>query len=263
MHWQLLTVASQAHWQTECADHDVACPSCAASIPYRYQQTHIAHHCPETNAACPARPFGCPFSTKRKNLASHAIMCSLAKLAPYLTAQQQRQDEQDQATQLLEKRLQSLQQDMEEYRSTPQPEKRRPARREEPSYFPNNLADFELADFEEFQPHASPTQHLLSLHENLREEVSRQANTIHEVDTRLSMMLLNENMRLKDELAYQGAQLSALMRQVGWLTNARLQTTQPNSVSVTNQVNQGPSDPSRIIPRLPVRRTTDEGRTKL
>jgi len=190
-------------------------------------------------------------------------MCSLAKLAPYLTAQQQRQDEQDQATQLLEKKLQSLQQDMEEYRSTPQPEKRRPARREEPSYFPNNLADFELADFEEFQPHASPTQHLLSLHENLREEVSRQANTIHEVDTRLSMMLLNENMRLKDELAYQGAQLSALMRQVGWLTNARLQSTQPNSVSVTNQVDQGPSDPSRIIPRLPVRRTTDEGRTKL
>ena len=148
MYRQLLTVASQAHWQTECADYDVACPSCAASIPYRYQQTHIAHHCPETNAACPARPFGCPFSTKRKNLASHAIMCSLAKLAPYLTAQQQRQDEQDQATQLLEKRLQSLQQDMEEYRSTPQPEKRTPARREEPSYFPNNLADFELADFE-------------------------------------------------------------------------------------------------------------------
>jgi hypothetical protein len=263
MHWQPLTTALQSHWQTVCADHDVACPSCAASIPYRYQQTHIAHHCPETNTACPARQFGCPFSTKRKNLASHAIMCSLAKLAPYLSAQQQRQDEQDQARHLLEKRLQSLQQDMEEYRTVPQQEKRVSAPREEPSYFPNNLADFELSDFQDFEPHASPTQHLLSLHENLREEVSRQANTIHEVDTRLSMMLLNENMRLKDELAYQGAQLSALMRQVGWLTNARLQSTQSNSVSVTNQVDQGPSDPSRVNLRMPVRRTTDEGRTKL
>lgn len=190
-------------------------------------------------------------------------MCSLAKLAPYLSAQQQRQDEQDQARHLLEKKLQSLQQDMEEYRTVPQQEKRVSAPREEPSYFPNNLADFELSDFQDFEPHASPTQHLLSLHENLREEVSRQANTIHEVDTRLSMMLLNENMRLKDELAYQGAQLSALMRQVGWLTNARLQSTQSNSVSVTNQVDQGPSDPSRVSLRMPVRRTTDEGRTKL
>ncbi|CAD0086153.1 unnamed protein product [Aureobasidium vineae] len=251
------------HWQIECADHDIPCPSCAASIPYRYQQTHLAHHCPETNAACPARQFGCPFNTKRKNLPSHAIMCSLAKLTPYLSAQQQRQDEQDQARQLLEKKLQSLQQDMQDYRTMSQQEKRTPAPREEPSYFPNNLADFELHDYADFQPHASPTQHLLSLHENLREEVSRQANTIHEVDTRLSMMLLNENMRLKDELAYQGAQLSALMRQVGWLTNARLQSVQLNSVSVTNQADQGPSDPSRINPRMPVRRTTDEGRTKL
>ena len=112
MYWQILTAVLQAHWQTVCADHDIACPSCSASIPYRYQQTHIAHH-PETNTACPARQFGCPFNTKRKHLSSHAIMCSLAKLAPYLTAQQKRQDEQDQARQLLEKKLQSLQQDME------------------------------------------------------------------------------------------------------------------------------------------------------
>ncbi|KAG9579204.1 hypothetical protein KCU77_g408, partial [Aureobasidium melanogenum] len=261
---QSMTVQElDSHWQTVCADHDIPCPSCAASIPYRYQQTHLANHCPETNAACPARQFGCPFSTKRKHLPSHAIMCSLAKLAPYLSAQQQRQDEQDQARQLLEKKLQTLQQDLSEYKNMSQQDKRAPVPREEPLYFPNNVADFELPDFQDFQPHASPTQHLLSLHENLREEVSRQANTIHEVDTRLSMMLLNENMRLKDELAYQGAQLSALMRQVGWLTNARLQAVQPTPVSVTNQPDQGPSDPSRINPRMPVRRTTDEGRTKL
>ncbi|KAI5265061.1 polysaccharide deacetylase [Aureobasidium subglaciale] len=252
-----------SHWQNDCADHDVPCPSCAASIPYRYQQTHLALHCPETNAACPARQFGCPFNTKRKHLPSHALMCSLAKLAPYLSAQQQRQDEQDQARLLLEKKLAILQQELDHYKIQPQQEKRVAAPCEDTSYFANNLADFELSDFEEFQPHASPTQHLLSLHENLREEVSRQANTIHEIDTRLSMMLLNENMRLKDELAYQGAQLSALMRQVGWLTNARLQSVQPNLVSPAGPADQGPSDSSRINPRLPVRRTTDEGRTKL
>ncbi|THW95022.1 hypothetical protein D6D17_07762 [Aureobasidium pullulans] len=264
---QSMTVQElDSHWQNECADHDIPCPSCAASIPYRYQQTHLALHCPETNAACPARQFGCSFNTKRKHLPSHSLMCSLAKLAPYLAAQQERQDEQDQARQSLEKRLGILQQEVSAYRSmsgTSQQTSRPPAPPEDTSYFANNLADFDLADFEDFQPHASPTQHLLSLHENLREEVSRQANTIHEVDTRLSMMLLNENMRLKDELAYQGAQLSALMRQVGWLTNARLQSVQPNIISTTNQDDQGPSDPSRIIPRMPVRRTTDEGRTKL
>jgi hypothetical protein len=190
-------------------------------------------------------------------MSQHALQCPLAQLSPFLTAQQERQDEQDRARQLLDKKLAVLQDaaDSSKHSATQ-------LNRHEHSYFADPLTQpnppFPALSSQDFEPHASPTQHLLSLHENLREEVSRQANTIHDMDTRLSLMLLNENMRLKDELAYQGAQLSALMRQVGWLTNARLQLNHSNA-----QDPQPATDLSRTLTRMPPRRTTDEGNPKL
>lgn len=70
------------------------------------------------------------------------------------------------------------------------------------------------------QSSASPTQHLLSLHESLRDEVTRIAGALHELDGRHSMLMLNENLRLKEDMAFLNAQVSGLGRQVGWLTSA-------------------------------------------
>ena len=75
-------------------------------------------------------------------------------------------------------------------------------------------------------PYASPEHHLLSLHESLREEVRRVADALHELEGRHSMLILNENLRLKEEMAYLGGQMNGVARQVGWLTSARLQEQQ-------------------------------------
>ncbi|WPH04582.1 Hypothetical protein R9X50_00747400 [Acrodontium crateriforme] len=76
-------------------------------------------------------------------------------------------------------------------------------------------------------PYTSPLHHLLSMHESLRDEMSRISAALAEVDGRLSMQSLNENMRTREEITYLGAQLAGLSRQVHWLTSSQLQRQQP------------------------------------
>ncbi|KAK6438308.1 S-adenosylmethionine transporter [Oleoguttula sp. CCFEE 5521] len=106
-------------------------------------------------------------------------------------------------------------------------------------------ADFDLADpFAQSaasDPYASPLHHLLSMHESLREEMSRMATTLQELDGRHSMQMLNENIRSRDEVAHLGAQVAAIGRQVHWLTSTQLQRTQARG-SAAQEGGAGPSN---------------------
>lgn len=75
-------------------------------------------------------------------------------------------------------------------------------------------------------PYNSPIHHLLSMHENLRTEVSRIATALSELDGRQSMQMLNDNLRTREEIAYIGGQVAGMSRQVHWLTAAQLQRQQ-------------------------------------
>ncbi|KAK4574511.1 hypothetical protein LTR86_001352 [Recurvomyces mirabilis] len=72
-------------------------------------------------------------------------------------------------------------------------------------------------------PYVSPLHHLLSMHESLRDEMSRVNSALQELDGRHSMQTLNENLRTREEISYLGAQLAGLSRQVHWLTSTQLQ----------------------------------------
>lgn len=78
-------------------------------------------------------------------------------------------------------------------------------------------------------PYASPLHHLLSMHENLRDELSRTSSALAELDGRHSMQILNENLRTREEISYLGAQVAGVSRQVHWLTSAQLQRQQGRS----------------------------------
>ena len=75
-------------------------------------------------------------------------------------------------------------------------------------------------------PYASPLHHLLSMHESLRDEMGRLSAALSELDGRHGMQILNENLRMREELSYLGVQVSGLQRQVHWLTAAQLQRVQ-------------------------------------
>lgn len=78
-------------------------------------------------------------------------------------------------------------------------------------------------------PYASPLHHLLSMHENLRDEMTRISTTLQELEGRHSMQILNENLRTREEIAYLGGQVAGMSRQVHWLTSSALQRQQGRS----------------------------------
>ncbi|EME40945.1 hypothetical protein DOTSEDRAFT_74483 [Dothistroma septosporum NZE10] len=131
-------------------------------------------------------------------------------------------------------------------------------------------------------PYASPLHHMLSMHESLRDEMSRLNSALQELDGRHSMQTLNENMRTREEITYMGAQVAGLSRQVHWLTSSQLQRQSQSSTpgaagpsdvgtagsSVEAAINNAVRGAARIVNAgregMSVRRnTSEEGRTKL
>lgn len=90
------------------------------------------------------------------------------------------------------------------------------------SHDPTNLTSFPPPSLTG-GPYASPLHHLLSMHEHLRDELTRTAAALADLDARHSLQILNETLRMRDDVAYVGAQVQGLQRQVGWLTAERLQ----------------------------------------
>ncbi len=93
-------------------------------------------------------------------------------------------------------------------------------------------SDFDLASpptFPPSGPYASPLHHLLSMHESLRDEMTRITSALSELDGRHSMQILNENLRTREEISYLAAQTAGLQRQMHWFTSAQLQRQQGRS----------------------------------
>jgi len=125
---------------------------------------------------------------------------------------------------------------------------------------------------EEAPPFDSATHHLLSLHESLREELHRLSATIAELDTRSSMMIMNESLRLKEDMTHINGVVGSMRMQLQWLTSARLQA-QSQSDGSSSTISAISGTPFRngmlvmkpVAPGQPIRRLSDSSRpdTKL
>lgn len=123
-------------------------------------------------------------------------------------------------------------------------------------------------------PFDSSIHHLLSLHESLREEVSRVADAVTALDARASMMLINEELRAKQDMAHTNAVISSMRAQLHWLASARLQAQ--NRLAANSHSGTGSGTNSAVLADLagpraisaqlqPTRRSSDTFRqdTKL
>lgn len=72
-------------------------------------------------------------------------------------------------------------------------------------------------------PFDSQIHHLLTLHDSLREEVSRIANALTDLDGRTNMMIINESQRAKDEMLHVNAAISNMRMHLQWVVSATLQ----------------------------------------
>ncbi|KAK4933826.1 hypothetical protein LTR66_015876, partial [Elasticomyces elasticus] len=98
----------QTHWQKECPDRRIQCELCKRSVFFREMDNHTKRTCPATSFPCPGASIGCSWRSEREDLARHGSTCAFALLSPILTAQKERQDEQEAAQRQLSRKLEIL-----------------------------------------------------------------------------------------------------------------------------------------------------------
>ena len=261
-----------AHHSGQCRGI-TSCPHCESEEIGSDLGAHI-EHCPEALSPCPTRKYGCTHLCKRSDLEEHLASCALAKLGPFLEAQNERLQAHDAALKHLQYKNEILESGMSSIQATLGTSAVIGPALLDPSLTasPASLMSFTTAAAtagSDNPPFDSATHHLLSLHESLREEVDRVSAALSELDAKSSMLLMNESLRVKEDMAHTNAAVNAIRMQLHWLMSARLQTQSrtPSSAPVA-----GPSGNPRGAaggatggPGLPVRRLSDVTRqeTKL
>ena len=81
---------------------------------------------------------------------------------------------------------------------------------------------------------SNATNYLLSVHESLRTEVGQLSHAITDLDARASMSIMNESLRIKEDMAHTNAAVNSIRMQVQWLINPRLHQVQRASSDAAN-----------------------------
>lgn len=208
------------HLELACLKNVAECPHCSDTVSKKDLVTHINELCDHAPAVCPGSQYGCPRSGKRLEVMAHANHCPVATMTPFLEKEKHIQEEHRAALERLQRRneifegsvkaMQTLLYDtpagaaLTGAASTPQP-----------STFDAMMTS------ETPPPFDTPTQHLLSLHESLRDEFSRLQADLNDVDARSTMMIVNESQRNREDMAHTNAAINSMRTQLQWLMSAQ------------------------------------------
>lgn len=247
----------EIHRSRHCEVGKASCPDCNAQVLLRDLVGHI-ECCPDATFPCNAAEYGCDFVARRETLNEHLKTCPLAKFVPFLRLQNERLEAHEAALKHLRHRNSILETSFSTIQETLSPS--------------TNLIDTpsSSAAGSDTGPFDSTTHHLLCLHESLREEVSRVSAAVSEVDARASMMVMNESLRIKEDLSHANAAIGNMRMQLHWLMSARLQNQQRVAMIRAQSSGDGlgsstDAGGSSGSVELPVRRLSDSTRqdTKL
>ncbi|OJJ37502.1 hypothetical protein ASPWEDRAFT_50669 [Aspergillus wentii DTO 134E9] len=241
--------------------------------------------CPEAIHSCAASKYGCPVKVKRTELTAHEQQCPLITMGPYLEAQNSRLNSLELTVKHLQQRNEIYEDGLANIRTslTDASHSMSGLSREPPANSghqpgPSSVPEADdqpLADRSSIFSSNSATTYLLALHESLREEVGQMSHAISDLDTRASMAIMNECLRIKEDMAHTNAAVSSIRMQVQWLMNPRLHQAQRTSNVRANGSDEtrtpatataGPSNSAGPSPgALRSRRLSDSGRegTKL
>lgn len=259
----------EPHEFGKCRRRKTVCSDCESEVLRCELDAHI-QECPEALFPCSAAPYGCTYFSKRIELDQHLTSCPLAKLGPFLQAQNDRLEAHGTALKHLQHKNDILESALSSIQATLGTSTAIGPTMLDASLTASPVALMNLspttvasaaAAGPENPPFDSATHHLLSLHESLREEVDRVASALSELDAKSSMMLMNESLRAKEDMAHTNAAVNAIRMQLHWLMSARLQTQSRTSNSAPVA---GPSGGPRGGPGgagggpgLPIRRLSD------
>ena len=172
------------------------CDQCHANI------TNVNEHrdsCPATRFPCPAAMWGCEKVLNRADFEAHKASCTLVKLSPHL----KKMDDLKMRNELLENEVHRLKQTMSRMAALGSS-----SEQAEASTMPSQPESGALQ--------TDTTNHLLSLHESLRTE-------IRDMDARSTMLMMNENLRIREDITHHDAALTRLRAEMDMMIRMRQQ----------------------------------------
>jgi hypothetical protein len=257
-HTSMMKKDLDEHQRTNCANRETCCPQCSVGLLRLELKTHVKDVCPKTVVPCTGSLIGCSLTAERTEVVQHEKVCPMATMAPYFRDQQARIERNEARLEPLARKVGILEDGVFNitnmlYPSNPNDSSfpvTNPLDPNNPDAFPPAplmpTPDFRLppASFppvpltEQSQtpcssasqpPFDSNVHHLLTLHESLRDEVSRINNALLERDGRTNMMIINESQRVKEEMMHINAAINSMRAHLHWLMSAQLQQRSSNS----------------------------------
>ncbi|OJJ88575.1 putative TRAF-like signal transducer [Aspergillus glaucus CBS 516.65] len=221
-----------------CLRFETMCPHCQVMTLQKDLREHI-DACPDAIHSCTASKYGCPVKIKRADIVMHEQACPLIAMGPYFEAQNTRLDSLELTMRHLQQRNEIFEDGFANIRSTLVD-----ASRATPGQTNRDIlveGQTGSSDSQEVSSDGSqsnnPTTYLLSLHESLREEVGQLSHAITDLDARASMAIMNECLRIKEDMAHTNAAVNSMRMQVQWLMNPRLHQGERTSSVRANDTN--------------------------
>ena len=210
---EISSLEMSTHQDKYCEVAATTCPDCSFSI---WKQGFNDHKriCSERLLPCTAAEFGCEFIGKQESKELHTASCPLVTLAPIIRMQNSRLLDHAMALKNLQRKTSLHDAFLDTVKDTLA---KFPPGDLGAQAFPSHSMDPTQAQFD------SPSSHLLSLHETLREEVERVSAAVSNLDAKTDTAFLNSSLRGKEEAAHRDAIIAQLRVQVQWLVSSRLQ----------------------------------------
>jgi hypothetical protein len=259
-------------------------------------KVHVSNECPRHIVSCQGAIVGCTFGQERADVHAHEKACAMATMAPHFREQQARIERNEARMEPLVRKVGILEDGLTNITnmlypansndaSFPVTDPLDPNETEEATDFSLPPASFPPITQGAESPQAQPpfdsqVHHLLTLHDSLREEVSRITNAMTELEGRANMMVFNESTRVKEDMLRTNTAINSMRMQLHWLMSSHLhnRTNSAGSASARttgstsataggSNVTQGASvrpGPSGSL-QMPFRRLSDSTRqdTKL
>ena len=203
------------HRNVLCQRRKTSCPDCKTEM----LSSELAEHltiCPKARFPCDAASYGCDFIGRPEALEQHLATCPLHKLTPFLVEQKSRLEAHEMALKHLQQKNSLYESSFATIQEALNPS---PLLGNRPG-----SSDPEATNLLSLQQSVRELEatHLSSLHQLLREEVQRVSNAVSELDAKASMMIMNESLRNKEDMAHTNAAISTVRMQVHWLMSHRM-----------------------------------------
>lgn len=238
------------HDKELCPSLESTCVDCGTTVLQRELKKHI-ESCPEVVSPCAAAKYGCTVKVRRADTAVHEQTCPLVSMGPYFEAQNTRLNSLELTMRHLQQRNEIFEDGLAHIRSTLLESSRaggsgggnaRSGGRSVSDH--NNRQQTGSGDGDDSGDRSNivssnATTYLLSLHESLREEVSHVSHALNDLDARASMTIMNECLRIKEDMAHTNAAVNSVRLQVQWLMNPLLHHGARASAMRHPTVNEG------------------------